>query len=122
MDLQNVCSHSFTLCVTDFNLLELAKLLDCTSEMHDVLAAFAEGIKTHKESVCGDLPLVLGLALVVKVGIFEFGANIESKGQFLVSIMRLLIFDGLKNLTAVDCGSALLDDSVANLSYQDDKA
>ena len=78
MDLQDVCSHSFTLGITDFNLLELAKLLDCTSEMHDVMAAFAEGIKTHEKGVSGDLPLVLRLAFIVKVGLFEFGANIES--------------------------------------------
>lgn len=78
--------HSLTLGVTDFNLLELAKLIDGTSEVHDVLASLGEGIKADKERVGGDLPLVLGLGLVVEVGFLKLGANVESKGELLVSV------------------------------------
>jgi hypothetical protein len=47
--------------------------------VHDVLAAFGEGIKANKEGVGGYLPLVFGLSFVVEVGILELGADVKSE-------------------------------------------
>jgi len=86
--------------------------------VHDVLASLGEGVKTHKESVGRDLPLVLGLALVFKVGILELRTDVEGLGQLLMGVMRLFILDGLKDLNAVDISAALFNDGIADLSDQ----
>lgn len=59
--------------------MELTKLGDGTGQVHDVLAAFGEGIKANKEGVGGYLPLVFGLSFVVEVGILELGADVKSE-------------------------------------------
>jgi len=72
VDLHDSSSHGLALGVTDFDLLQLVELLNCASQVHDVLAAFTESIKADKQSVGRDFPLVLRLSFVLKVGIFEF--------------------------------------------------
>jgi hypothetical protein len=47
-DLKNRGSHGFTLGVTNFDLLQLVELLDSASQVHNVLASFAESIKSYK--------------------------------------------------------------------------
>jgi len=84
--------------------------------VHDILAAFTESIKTNKKGVSGDLPLVVGFAFVVKVGVLELRANIESKRKFLMSINGFLILDGFKNFWSINSASALFDDCIANLA------
>jgi len=55
----NGLGHSLSLCVSDLNLLELVELHDSACQVHDVLAPLGEGIKSDKERVSGDFPLVL---------------------------------------------------------------
>jgi hypothetical protein len=50
-NLHNRGSHIFTFGVTNFNLLQLVELLNGASQVHDVVTAFAEGIKSNKQSV-----------------------------------------------------------------------
>lgn len=85
-DGKNVGGHGLSLGVTNFDLLELAKLGDGTGQVHDILAALSKGVKTNKESVGGDLPLVFGLALVVEIGVLELRADVKSEGKLLVSV------------------------------------
>lgn len=122
VDLHDVGSHRLALGITNFNLLQLAELRDCTSQVHDVLAALGEGVKTHKQGIGGDLPLVLRLAFVLKVGVLEFGADVESKRQLLVRIEGLFVLDGLEDLAAVNSGATLLNDRVADLSDEHHKS
>jgi len=84
--------------------------------VHDILAALTESIKTNKKGVSGDLPLVVGFAFVVKVGVLELRTNIESKRKFLMSINGFLILDGFKNFWSINSASALFDDCIANLA------
>ena len=86
--------------------------------MHDVLASLKEAIKSDEQSVRGDLPLVLGLSLVVKVGILELVANINSKSEAFVSLDSVQCFDKSKDLWSVHLIIALSDDSVTDLSDQ----
>jgi len=77
-------SKSSTFGVSDLNVSELLELLDGVCKMHDVLASFKEAIESNEQSIGCDFPLVFGLGLIVKVSIFEFIANINDKGEFLV--------------------------------------
>jgi hypothetical protein len=52
--------------------------------MHDVLASLKEAIESDEQSIGGDFPLILRLSLIVKVGIFEFVANINGKSKVFV--------------------------------------
>lgn len=90
--------------------------------MHDVLASLKEAIKSHEQSVGGDFPLVLGLSLVVKVGIFELVADINGKVEFVVGFFWLFAFDEAEDFLSIDFASALIDDGVADLSDQDDES
>jgi len=121
-DSHDVSGHGLALGVTNFNLLQLAKLVDSASQVHDVLAALRKGIKAHKERVGGDLPLVLALGLVLEVCILELGAHIEGKGQLLVSIPALLVLDGFEHFVSVNSRAALLNDSIADLADKYDQA
>ena len=86
IDLFKTISKSSTFSVSDFDLIKLFELQNGICKMHDVLASFKEAIKSDEQSVGGDLPLVLGLSLVVKVGILEFVANFDSKSEVSVSL------------------------------------
>jgi hypothetical protein len=74
-DLRETLAHGSAFSVTDFDFAQLLELLDGSCQVHDVHASFREGIKTHEKSVGGDLPLVLGLGLVVKVSVLVLGAD-----------------------------------------------
>lgn len=84
--------------------------------MQNILAALREGIQADKESIGADFPLVLAAGLVLKVGIFEFGADFEGLTKFLVSLERLFILDAFKDFLAIDIAAALSDDGIANLA------
>jgi hypothetical protein len=86
VDLFETISKSSTFGVSDLDLVKLLELQNGVCKMHDVLASLKEAIKSDEQSVGGDLPLVLGLSLVVKVGIFEFVANFDSKSEVSVSL------------------------------------
>jgi hypothetical protein len=90
--------------------------------MHDVLASLKEAIESNKQSVCGDFPLVLGLGLVVKVGIFEFVANINSERKFLVSFTCFSRINKSENLLSTDLVLALVNNCIANFSNQNHKS
>jgi hypothetical protein len=77
-------SKSSTFGVSDFDLIELFELQNGVCKMHDVLASLKEAIESDEQSIGGDFPLILGLSLVVKVGIFEFVANINGKSKVFV--------------------------------------
>jgi len=61
--------------------------------MHDILASFKEAIESNEQSVGCDFPLVFGLGLIVKVSILEFVANINDKGEFLMSLFDVTGID-----------------------------
>lgn len=108
--------------VTDFNLLELIELNDGASQVHDVLASLREGIKPHKKCVCGDFPLVLSLAFVFEIGIFEFRAYLKGESELIMSFLRLFILDEGKDLITINVVAALIDDGIADLSDEDHKS
>lgn len=77
MDGNDWGSQLLSLGVTDFNLLELVELDDGAGQMHDILASFREGIKSHEQSIGCDFPLILSLCFVFEVGILELWADIK---------------------------------------------
>jgi hypothetical protein len=86
--------------------------------MHDVLASLKEAIESDKQSVCCDFPLVLRLSLVVKVSIFEFVADINSKTKVIICFFGVgsTRFNESKYLRPIHLLIALGDDGIANLS------
>jgi hypothetical protein len=119
--LVNTSSKSFTFSITNFNLLELVELHDGACQMHDVLASFQERIKSNKQCVCSDLPLIFRLSFVVKICIFEFVTNVKGKRKLIVGFFWLFSFDEAKDFFTTDLANALVDDSVANFSDQHNK-
>jgi hypothetical protein len=119
IDLKNTGGKSFTFGVTNFYLLEFSELPDSASQVHDVLTSFKEAIKSHEKGVCSNLPLVLGLSLVIEVGIFEFVADFDGKSKLIMGFFCLSTLNKTKYLFSVDLASALIDDSIAYLSNQD---
>lgn len=97
-------------------------MLDCLSQLHDVLASFDEGIKSNEEGTWGDFPGVLSLSLVVVVGLLKLGAELHAGGELGVGVLRGFVLDVAKDLVAVDLLSALENDGVANLSDEDEQA
>jgi hypothetical protein len=87
IDLVHTGGKGLTFCVTNENIRELVELQDGAGQVHDVLASLQERIESHKQSVSRDFPLVLGLSLVVKVGVFELEADIKSKREFAVGLL-----------------------------------
>ena len=85
-DLLNCGSEGLTLGVTDVNFLEGRELDDSGGKVHDVLASLGEGVEADEESVGGDLPLVLGLSFVLKVGILELVADVNASLEDLGSL------------------------------------
>jgi len=98
----DVGRHDLALSVADLNFLQLVKLGDCAGQVHDVLATFSEGIKTHKQRIGADLPLVLGLAFVVEVGVFESGADFEAHRQFAVCFTCSGLFNQVEDLGTIN--------------------
>lgn len=90
--------------------------------MLDVLASLGEGVKTHEKGVGGDLPLILGLGLVLEVGILELRADVESQNQFLVSLHWLFTLNESEDLGTIDVVAASIDDGIADLSDQHDQS
>lgn len=90
--------------------------------MHDVLASLREGVQSHEESIGGDLPLVLGLCLVLKVGILELGADIKGQSELIMSFLGFFVLDESEDLFSIDVVSALVDDGVTDLSDQNYEA
>lgn len=91
--------------------------------MHNILASLLERVKSNEESICGNFPLIgaLGFALVLEVGILEFGASLKSKSQLVMSFFGLFILDAGKDSLTIDILPALIDDSIADLTDQDYK-
>jgi len=88
----------------------------------DVLAALRERVESHKQSVGSDLPLILGLSLVLKVSILEFGADVESKNKLLMCLLRLFTLNEGEDLWTINVVAASVDDGVANLADQHNKS
>ena len=68
-----------------------------------------------------DLPLVLGLCLVVEVDFLEFRAHVESLSQFVMSITRLFTLDASEDLLSVDKLEGLVDDGIADFADENNK-
>jgi hypothetical protein len=66
--------------------------------------------------------LVLRFGLVLEVGILELGAHIESKGQLVMGLFGFFVLDAGKDGWSIDEVLALVDDGIANLTDQDNKA
>lgn len=90
--------------------------------MHDVLASLGERIKSHEQGVGGDLPLVLGLLLVLVVSILELGANVQSESELVISDLWLIGLDESEDGWSIDGSTASVDDGVTDLSDQDNKS
>ena len=90
--------------------------------MHDVLAAFAESIKSHKERVCGDLPLVLALRLVIKVCFLELGAHIDTGSEASVGFLGSVTLKSFENTVSVNEVVTLPDNGVTDLADEHDQA
>ena len=90
--------------------------------MHDILAALAERVQTHKQSICRDLPLVLALRLVIEVGLFESGAHVDAQGKAAMGFLGSITSDSLEDALAVHEVVTLSDNSVADLADQDHQA
>jgi hypothetical protein len=99
----------------------LGELHNGAGQVHDVLASLGEGIKSHEQGVGGDLPLVLGLLLVLIVGIFELGADIQSKSELVIGGLWLIGSDESEDGWSIDGHTASIDNGVADLSDQDNK-
>lgn len=98
----DVGRHDLALSIADLNLLQLVELSDCAGQVHDVLTTFSEGIKTHKQRIGADFPLVLGLAFVVEVGVFESGADFEAHRQFTVCFTCCGLFNQVEDLGTIN--------------------
>jgi len=60
--------------------------------------------------------------LVLKVGILEFGADIKSNCELIMSLLWLFGFDHIKDDWTVDCVSASDDDCIADFSDKYNKS
>mmetsp|Transcript_20734 Transcript_20734/g.31851 ORF Transcript_20734/g.31851 Transcript_20734/m.31851 type:complete len:572 (-) Transcript_20734:732-2447(-) len=120
--LEDGSREGLTLGVTDVDLLQLRELHNRAGQVHDVLAALREGVQAHEQSVGGDLPLVLGLGLVLEVGVLELGAHVESQHQLVVGLLGLISLDVHEDLLAVNGVAASVDDGVADFSDQHHQA
>jgi hypothetical protein len=90
--------------------------------VHDVLASLGEGVKADEESVCGDLPLVLALSLVVEVSLLEASTDLDAEGQAVMSLMCSLASDAFLNAVSVNKIVAVKDNLVTDLSDEDHKS
>jgi hypothetical protein len=115
-------SKSVSFSVSDHDVLKLLELLDGAGKMQDILASFQKGIKSDKESIGGNFPLVLSLSFVIKVGVFELKAYVNNKGKLLVGFFIIFCFDERENLFSTDLSSALVDNGIAYLSDQHNKS
>jgi hypothetical protein len=65
--------------------------------------------------------LTFSSLLVLKVGVFEFSADIEGNSELIMSLLWLFGLDQIEDGEAVDGVSASDDDGVADLSDQHNK-
>jgi hypothetical protein len=114
--------HLLSFGVTNLNLLQLVELLDGAGQVHDVLASLREGIESNKESVGGDLPLVLALGLVVEVSLLEASTDLDAESEAVMSLLRVLSSNTLLNAITIDVVVAVKDDLVADLTDEDHKS
>jgi hypothetical protein len=121
-DSVDVGGHRLAAGVTDLDLLNFVELADRTGQVHNVLAAFGEGVEANEERVSRDLPRVHRLSLVIEVGVLELRAHIQSVDKLSVRITRLLLLDSLEDFLAVDVRATLQDNRIADLSDEDDEA
>jgi hypothetical protein len=121
-DLEDRVGQGLTLGVSDVDVLQLVEHDDGVSQVPNVLASLRKGVQSHEESVGGDLPGVLGLGFVLKVGFLELGAHIMGQLQLVVSLLWLLSLDVAEDLLTVDRKSAGSDDCVADLSDEHNKS
>ena len=122
VDLSERVRESSTFGVTYPNVIKLLELENSTSEVHDILTSLKEAIKSYKQSVCGDLPLIVGLGFVIKVSIFELVADLNSKGKLLMSHLCVFTVNHGEDFRTTDLALALINDRIANLSNQNNKS
>ena len=101
--------------------MELGELHNGAGQVHDILASLGERIKSHEQGVGGDLPLVLGLLLVLVVSILELGANVQSESELVIGDLWLIGLDKSEDGWSIDGSTASVDNGVADLSDQDNK-
>jgi hypothetical protein len=115
-------SHGLSFGVTDFDLLEFVELHDGSSQVHDVLASLTEGIESYKESIGGDLPLVLALGLVIKVSLLEASAYLNTSSKASVSFSWVFSCNSFENTVTAHIVLALTNNSIADLTDENNKA
>mmetsp|Transcript_9277 Transcript_9277/g.10102 ORF Transcript_9277/g.10102 Transcript_9277/m.10102 type:complete len:229 (+) Transcript_9277:1035-1721(+) len=86
--------------------------------MLNILTTFREGIQTDEQGIGGDGPGIVGLGFIVKVGLFELGANVEGQTQFIASLTGGIILDQGENIMSTDKFAGLYNESIANFSDQ----
>jgi len=90
--------------------------------VHDVLASLREGVKPDEKSISSDFPLPLCLLLVLKIGIFELGTDVEGNGKLVVGLLWLFSLDKVKDGETIYCISASDNDGVTDFSDKDDES
>lgn len=115
----NTCSQSITFGITNFNIFNFSKLNNGTGKVLNVLASFQESIKSNKQSIGGDLPLVLALGFVVKVSVLELVADVNTQGKFVVGFLNRITLDEVEDFLTVYLTAASCDDSVTDFSDDD---
>ena len=73
-------------------------------------------VKSNEKGVGRDLPLALGIGLVLEVGILELGADVQSQDEFLMCLDWLLTLDESEDLWAINVGAASVDDGIADFT------
>lgn len=112
----NTSSQSVTFGVTNFNFLDLTKLNDGASEVLDVLTSLKEGVKSNKESISSNLPLILALSFVLEVGILEFVTDVNAQRKFAVSLFDFFTLYEVEDFLTIDLSTASSNNCIADLS------
>jgi hypothetical protein len=121
LNILDVGGHLLSFGVTNLNLLELVKLLDSASQVHDILASFREGVEADEKSISGNLPLVLTLSFVVKVGLLETSTNSDAKLETSVGFIGNFSSNRFLDAVTINVGVAIQDNLVANLTDEYNK-
>jgi hypothetical protein len=82
-------SKGFSLGASELDLGQLVELHNGVGQMEDVVATFEERVESYEQGVGGEFPGVLGLGLVLEIGIFELGADVDGGGEFFTGFVGL---------------------------------
>jgi hypothetical protein len=66
------------------------------------VCSFKEAVKSDEECVGGKFPAILSLRFILKVGILEFGTDINTLLEFLTGLICFLVSNKSKNTSSID--------------------